>query len=107
MRLSSSKPCCLKHRSNKLIIKSEHPIQKLTVVNVVGLLVSVELHRVCHQLLFSYVFEDQELRVVLIVVVAGVTVLARIVIEEALTSRVSAAHGGIDSSVGDGGRPID
>ena len=60
---------------------------------MVRLLVSVELHGVCNQLLFSYVFENQEFRGVLVIVVTRVTILARIIIKKALTARVSAAHG--------------
>jgi len=53
MTLGRSKVGILKHRSNQFVVKSQHFIQKLTIFNVVALLIAVKLHCVCHKLLFS------------------------------------------------------
>jgi len=58
MRLGRCKTCSLQHRSNEFVIKSEHFVQEFAVLNVVSLLVTVKLHRVCNHLLIGNVLED-------------------------------------------------
>ena len=48
---------------------------------MVTLLISIELHRICHQLLFGDVFEHKELRLVLAIEVAGARAVG-LVVEE-------------------------
>lgn len=59
----------LEHRPNKFIVKSKHFVQQFAVLNVVSFLVTVELHCVCHHLLLGNILEDEEVRIVLVVVV--------------------------------------
>lgn len=69
VRLGRGKSCRLEHRPDQFVIESQHLEEKLTVFNMVALLVTIELHRVRHHLLLRDVFEDQELRIVFVVVV--------------------------------------
>lgn len=71
MRLRWSKASCLKHGSNQLIIKPWHFIKKLTILDVVTFLVTIKLHIICDHLLFCDVFENQKIRLILVVEVAG------------------------------------
>ena len=60
MRLCCREACRLQHRSDQFIIKPQHTVQKLAVVDVVGFLVTVELHSISHHLLLRDVFEYKE-----------------------------------------------
>jgi len=98
VRLSGSEPSCLDHRSDQFIIESEHLVEQLTVLDVVTLLVTVELHGVCYHLLLAYIFKNQELRLVLIVIVTtGRSAVC--LIKEALVATVRAAHRRVHCSV--------
>ena len=60
MGLGGRESCSLKDRADQFVVEAEHLIEQLTVFYVVALLISVELHRVSHQLLFGNIFEDKE-----------------------------------------------
>jgi hypothetical protein len=60
MTLCRGKVVVLKDRPDQFIIKSQHFVQKLTVFDVVTLLIPVKLHVVGDQLFFSDVLEREE-----------------------------------------------
>lgn len=96
--LGSGETCCFEHRSDQLIVKTEHFIQELAVLNMIGLLVTVELHSVRYHLLLRNVFEHQEVGVVFVVVIIW-SWRAALVVEKSLATWVSSAHWRIHSSV--------
>jgi len=67
VRLGGCEPSSFKHRSNELVVKSEHLIQQLTVLNMVTLLVTIELHVVGHHLFFRDIFEHKEVGLVFVI----------------------------------------
>ena len=69
---------------------------------MVASLVPIELDRICHHLLVGNILEDQEIRLVLVVVVAGLRAVS-LAIEEALGTSVSAAHRRVYCPIRDGG----
>lgn len=70
MTLCWGKVVVLKDRPDQFIIKSQHFVQKLTIFDVITLLIPVELHVVGDQLFFSDVLEREEFWLVLVVMVA-------------------------------------
>lgn len=70
MRLSSSESCSLQERTDQLVVEAEHLVEELAVFDVVTLLISIELHRICHQLLVGDVLEHKEVRLILAVRIA-------------------------------------
>ena len=91
MRLGRRKTGCFQDRSYKLIVKPWHLIEKFTVLNVVAFLVTAKLHIVGHHLLLRDVFEYQEVGVILVIIVAS-SGLPALIIEKALSTRMSSTH---------------
>ena len=50
MRLGGCKRLSFQNRSNELVVKSEHFVQKFAILNVVALLIAIELHSISHHL---------------------------------------------------------
>ena len=48
MRLGWREATSLQDRSDELVIKTEHLVQEFTVLDMVALLITIELHVVCH-----------------------------------------------------------
>lgn len=90
MRLCCREACRLQHRSDQFIIKPQHTVQKLAVVDVVGFLVTVELHSISHHLLLRDVFEYKEFGIILIVVIS--TRLIVLIVVKALGARMCTTH---------------
>jgi len=90
MRLCCGEACRLQHRSDQFIIKPQHTVQKLAVVDVVGFLVTVELHSISHHLLLRDVFEYKEFGIILIVVIS--TRLIVLIVVKALGARMCTTH---------------
>lgn len=91
MRLGWSEIGRLQNRPNQLVVESEHLVQKFAVLDVVAPLVTVELDSIGDHLFVSDVLENQEIRLVLIVVVAGLRAIG-LTVEKALRTSVSTAH---------------
>ena len=106
MRLCCREACRLQHGSDQFIIKPQHTVQKLAVVDVVGFLVTVELHSIGHHLLLRDVFEYKEFGIILIVVIIVSTRLIVLIVVKALGARMCTTHRRINSSIGDSGRSI-
>ena len=102
MRLSRSEIRRLQYRPNQLVIESQHLVQKFTVFDVVASLVTVKLDSVGHQLFVSDVLENQEIRLVLIVVVTGLGATS-LTVEKALGTSMSTAHRRVYSPIRDCG----
>ena len=90
VRLCRSEPGCLKHRSNELVIESQHLVQELTVLDMITFLVSVKLHIVGDHLLISNVLENEEVRLVLIVEVVALRRVGSV--EETVGASMGSAH---------------
>ena len=90
MRLCCREACRLQHGSDQFIIKPQHTVQKLAVVDVVGFLVTVELHSISHHLLLRDVFEYKEFGIILIVVIS--TRLIVLIVVKALGARMCTTH---------------
>ena len=99
MALGWSKASIFQDWSNEFVIKSEHFKQQFTILNMVALLVSVELNSICDHLFRVDVFEDQEVRVVFVVVVSC---LIRTLAIEETTSTMCSTQAWAHSSVGNG-----
>mmetsp|Transcript_24551 Transcript_24551/g.38081 ORF Transcript_24551/g.38081 Transcript_24551/m.38081 type:complete len:221 (-) Transcript_24551:373-1035(-) len=89
----------LNHGANKLVVETEHLVEQLTVLDVVALLITVELHRVGHHLLVRDVLEHKELRLILVVVVTRRRSAVSLVVKESGVASVGATHRRVDSAV--------
>lgn len=98
MRLSGGKTGSFQDWPNELIVKPWHLIEKFAVLNVVTFLVTAKLHIVGNHLFLWDVFEYQEVGVILVIIVASAG-LPALIIEEALSTRMSSTHWRIHSSI--------
>ena len=99
MALCWSKASIFQNWSNEFVIKPEHFKQQFTILNMIALLVSVKLNSVCDHLFWVDVFEDQEVRVVFVVVISSL--IWTLAIEET-TSAMCSTQAWAHSSVGNG-----
>ena len=101
MTLCGCKVSNLKHWSNKLVIESKHLEEKLTILNMITLLIAVKLHCISNHLLFRDIFEWEIIWVIFIVIITRLWIVT--IIEESRTSTVGATHWRANSTVGDSG----
>ena len=90
MGLGGGKPGCLQHRPDQLVIEPQHLVEKFTVLNMVTFLVSVELHCIGYQLLVGNVFENEEIRLVLVVEIVALRLASSV--EETVRASMGSTH---------------
>lgn len=102
MRFSSGKPSSFKHWPYEFVVESEHLVKELTVLNMVRLLISIKLHVVGNHLLVGDILKHQEIRLVLVVIVARLRTVG--LIKETVCTSMRSWHWWIHGSVRDCGR---
>ena len=96
MALGGCKVGIFEDGANQLVVESEHLEKQFAVFNVVAFLVAVKLDCVRYQLLVRDVFEYEEIRLILVVIIT--LIIATVWIEEPIASMCS-AHRRANSSI--------
>lgn len=107
MRLGRRKIRSLEHRPDQLVVEAQHLIQQLGVLDVVGLLITVELHVVRHQLLLGDGLEHHEFGLIFALVVVVRRITGAVGAAEVLVAGVGPRQRAVRRAAGDGGRAVD
>ena len=84
MAFCGCKSTIFQNGSDKFVVKSKHFEKEFAIFNMITFLVSVKLNGIGHQLFLIYILEDQEIRVIFVIMVSSL--IWTLAIEEATST---------------------
>jgi len=91
MGLGGCEACSLKNRTDQLVVETQHLVKEFAVFYMIALLITIELHSICDQLLLCDVLENKEVRLIFAIEIAGCCAVG-LVVKETRCTTVRATH---------------